>query len=185
MFDFTGQRPHVWPKHLRRLGTDEAPEESFDAWWAQHHDELAHLDPQIAEQWIYRHFDKTEFSCLPLDTLSWERRALSADDIVTHVRRELGRRLDPEWDYEQMRGLTGFPVSPVVTEFEATGSWTFPIVALSVPAGWHANRREYPDARLMLVEGHSRQRYLNAAHAQGVAPPGPHEVFVLHSPLAG
>lgn len=182
MFDFRHQPPSVWPEHLRPEGEGTVHKEHFPQWWARHSSELSHLHPQLAEQWIHRHWEGTEFRFLPLDTLTWELVLMDGEDIMRTVRREIARRLDPEFDYEQLHGLLAFEKSQTAIELD-DGTWSLPIVALATPSGWIARHAELPDERLMLVEGHQRHRYLNALHAKGIAPAGPHQVFIISSPV--
>jgi hypothetical protein len=182
MFDFREHRPPVWREDLKPLKEGTMYQEPFETWWARTQSELSHLHPRLAEQWIHRHWGGTEFRFLPLDTLRWELVTMSGEEILTTVQREISKRLDPEFDYEQLHGELGFPKSQTAIELDE-GSWHFPIVSLSTPSGWASRCEDFPDARLMLVEGHQRHRYLNALHALGKPPAGPHEMFVLHSPL--
>ncbi|PZR84758.1 MAG: hypothetical protein DI537_32130 [Stutzerimonas stutzeri] len=59
----------AWPDQLRKFGDGDHCPEAFEPWWAWHGAELAHLHPQVAEQWVHRHFDQTWFSFIPLPTL--------------------------------------------------------------------------------------------------------------------
>ncbi|MCY1083745.1 hypothetical protein [Archangium lansingense] len=64
------------------------------------------------------------------------------------------------------------------------GTWDYPIVVLETPSG--IRRREGPARgdRFLLIEGHQRTRYLNVLAHRGVRT-GPHQVFVLQSPITG
>lgn len=55
------------------------------------------------------------------------------------------------------------------------------MVLLSTPNGIVVGGQVLPQVRLVIVEGHQRHRYLNALHALGMAPSGPHEVLILSS----
>jgi hypothetical protein len=182
MFEFRTYRASAWPEHLRPLGEGTVEKETFEAWWARHSAELGHLHPMLVEQWVYRHWDGTDFQFLPLDTLRWDLVVVEGEQILRSVRREIARNLDPDFDYEQLQGLTHFEKSETAIELDA-GTWIYPIIALSTPSGWIARHAELPDERLMLVEGHQRHRYLNALHAKELAPSGSHQVFIIHSPL--
>jgi hypothetical protein len=144
--------------------------EPFTTWWARNEDQVGHLHPQLAEQWVYRHWADTEFSFLPLDSLTWELHEMAGAEILLRIRREIAKRLDPEFDYEQLQGLGGFGKAQTAEELDE-GTWAYPIVALSTPTGWvtrdlmHPHGLiELPNERLMLLEGHQRHRYLNALH---------------------
>lgn len=182
MFDFRSHRPSVWPVHLRPKGEGTGHQEAFSPWWERHKEELNHLHPQLAEQWIYRHWGGTEFTFLPIESLKWELVAMAGEEILSSIRREISRCLEPDFDYDQFQGDLGFEKSPTAVELDE-GTWPFPIVALSTPSGWRARHADLPDERLMLVEGHQRHRYLNALHHKGLAPPGPHDVFIIKSPV--
>lgn len=184
MLDFRRSRPSVWPEHLKPEGEGSIHKESFEPWWARHAPELAHIHPQLAEQWIHRHWGDTEFDFLPLETLAWELVTLSGEEILASVTREVARNLDPEFDYEQFQGMQGFPKAQTAIELDE-GSWRLPIVTLSTPSGWLARRGPLPGERLMLLEGHQRHRYLNALHALAMPPKGPHQMFIVQSPVVG
>lgn len=187
MLDLRTVGRRIWPKHLRPRG-EGVGKEDFGGWWERNLRELRHLHPQLAEQWLYRHWDDTEFAFLPIDTLEWELVELSGDAILTDVRREISKRLDPEFDYEQFQGCHGFPKAHTAIDLDR-GTWEYPIVALSTPSGWITRELSHPHdwtglptARLMLLEGHQRHRYLNALHHRGTPPEGLHRVFVVRSP---
>src|SRR5688572_4769232 len=74
-------------EHLKPVGTIE--KEAFAPWWDRHGRELAHLHPQLAEQWIHRHWGDTEFMFLPIDTLRWELAEMEGEEILASVRREI------------------------------------------------------------------------------------------------
>lgn len=180
--------PRVWPKHLQPVGDNSFEKEPFERWWARNATEVRHLHPQLAEQWVYRHWDYTDFAFLPLDTLEWDLVEMEGEEILAKVRREISKRLDPDFDYTQFQGPRGHKTETARDLDE--GTWTFPIVALATPTGWITRRHEHPhdevelhDERLMLLEGHQRHRYLNALHHRGTPPKGPHRVFVVRSPV--
>lgn len=188
MLDFRTAGPRVWPPHLQPIGDNSADKESFAAWWGRNESEIGHLHPQLAEQWVYRHWDYTEFAFLPLETLSWQLRQMEGGEVLANVRREISKQLDPEWDYHQFQG-EGKEKTQTAQELDQ-GTWAHPIVALSTPSGWVTRSREHPhdfielpQERLMLLEGHQRHRYLNALHWRGTPPRGPHQVFVVSSPV--
>src|SRR4051794_32244934 len=107
MFDFTFQRAPVWPESLKPFGEGEIDKEPFSAWWERHGPALAHLHPQLAEQWVHRHWFYSEFAFLPLDTLTWELVSMTGEDILANVQREISPQMDPEWDYEAFQGRHG------------------------------------------------------------------------------
>lgn len=189
MLDLRRVGPRVWPEELEPIGDESFEKEAFESWWERNFMQVGHLHPQLAEQWIYRHWRHTEFTFLPLESLTWELIEMSGDEILLKVRREISKELNPEFDYEQFQSPDGAGKSETARDLDK-GTWTYPIVALCTPSGWitrspvHPHQSiPLPDERLMLVEGHQRHRYLNALHHRGTPPPGPHAVFVIHSPL--
>jgi hypothetical protein len=189
MLDMRAAGPSVWPQHLQPVDDDSARKETFASWWERNLAEIGHLHPLLAEQWIYRHWRHTDFAFLPLDSLEWDLVEMSGEEFLENVRREISKRLDPEFDYEQFQGRHGWGKTATARDLDS-GTWTYPIVALSTPSGWTTQSDkhphdpvELPDERLMLLEGHQRHRYLNALHHRGTPPPGPHRVFVVRSPV--
>jgi hypothetical protein len=62
------------------------------------------------------------------------------------------------------------------------GTWTIPPIVLETPKGFAFNQKTYPYARLLLVEGSKRYRYLNALHRKRLHT-GLHQFFVISSQL--
>ena len=89
-----------WPDHLRPFGEGGADKESFSNWWSRNREELAHLPPDLCEQWIFRHWQHSPFTFLSLGGLSWERRTYDGDDLLRSVYRAFGGDLEPQFDYE-------------------------------------------------------------------------------------
>ncbi len=189
MLDLRAVGPRVWPKHLQPLHDDSFHKEAFANWWERNQGEIGHLHPLLAEQWIYRHWRYTEFAFLPLGSLEWDLLEMTGNEILEKVRREISKQLDPDFDYEQFQGGDGWGKTETARDLDR-GTWTYPIIALSTPSGWITQNAEHPhdaveltDERLMLLEGHQRHRYLNALHHRGTPPAGPHQVFVVRSPV--
>jgi hypothetical protein len=167
----------IWPESLRPAGLDTFERESFDSWWSKHRNELANLHSLIAEQWIYRHWDESCFSFLPLNTLAWETRMASSEDFLYQVNLFFGGPVDAEHDYKV------FHDNQLQTAKNwANETWTIPPIVLETPRGFVFNRKTYPDTRLLLVEGSKRYRYLNALHKKYLHT-GLHKFFVIRSPL--
>lgn len=188
MLDLRKVGPRVWRQHTQPIDDDTFHKEPFEHWWKRNIDEVGHLHPQLAEQWVYRHWRYTDFAFLPLETLEWEIVQMEGEEILERVRREISKQLDPEFDYEQFQGQVGSDKTETARDLDS-GTWTYPIVALWTPTGWVTRSSEHPhdpvalaDERLMLLEGHQRHRYLNALHHRGTPPAGPHQVFVVRSP---
>lgn len=109
---------------------------------------------------------------------------MSGPDLLASVHRAWGEELDPEFDYDtfQRRGGTDRHATALALD---AGTWDYPMVLLSTPFGVIDGGNPLPDVRLVIVEGHQRHRYLNALHALGRAPAGPHETIVLTTPIIG
>ncbi|MEZ5996408.1 MAG: hypothetical protein R3C25_11740 [Hyphomonadaceae bacterium] len=170
----------AWPAALKPIGEGKFDQEPFDAWWARHGHALSHLHPQIAEQWIHRHWTYSHFSFLPLDELASREESWDSGTIVRDVMRygHDGCDYTPDFDYRtfQRRGEADRHATAVALD---AGTWDYPIVVLETPNGFIDARRPRPDARFVLIEGHQRMRYLNALHTRGHTPLGPHRIFVL------
>jgi hypothetical protein len=172
---------------LQPIDDDSFHKETFIRWWDRNHGEIGHLHPLLAEQWVYRHWCYTDFAFLPLQSLEWDLLEMSGEEILDKIRREISKQLDPEFDYGQFQGR-GVEKTETARDLDS-GTWTYPIVALSTPSGWITRSDQHPHGpvelpreRLMLLEGHQRHRYLNALHHRGTPPLGPHRVFVVKSP---
>ncbi len=187
MLDLRRRWECVWDCGLRPVGHNGddgiAAKEPFAAWWARHAEALAHLHPQIAEQWIYRHWSDSYMAFLPLPALTWRREHWDADRILRDVRLEFGGPMDAGYDYHAMNSSDGF--GPISTARALnTGTWDMPLLALSTPNGVRSLDGDLPEVRFVVAEGAKRMRYLNALRARSEAP-GPHEVLILESPDAG
>ncbi len=173
----------IWPQALRPNGHDTSEKESFESWWAKHKRTLPNICKPIAEQWIYRHWDNSPFSFLPLDTLTWETRTYSSEDFLANVHFFFGSPAEAEWDYKVFHGENNGDGMPLQTAKDwVNGTWSFPPVVLDTRNGFRCTTGDFPCTRLLLVEGSKRYRYLNALHYRGTSG-GPHEFFLIHSPL--
>jgi len=181
-FDLDHVPETTWPPELAPLGEDSARKESFDSWWERNDAVLAHLPPDLAEQWIHRHWLHSPFRFLPLEKLTWERRIWDGESLLSAVYRAWGGPLSPQFDYKTFQRGGGSDRLPTAVALDG-GTWDFPMVLLATPSGVIDLGVAHPDARLVIVEGHQRHRYLNALHALDRAPAGPHETIILHSPL--
>ena len=188
MLDLLTVGPRARPDHLRPIGDNTAAKESFGTWWTRNQSEIGHLHPQLVEQWVYRHWDSTDFAFLPLETLKWELVEMDGEEILARVQREISKALNPEFDYHQFQGTHEMEKAHTARDLDQ-GTWEYPIVALSTPSGWLTRSEkhphdcvELPQERLMLLEGHQRHQYLNALHWRCTPPEGPHRVFIVRSP---
>ena len=156
--------------------------ESFAAWWERNGGSLGHLPSDLCEQWIYRHWTNSPFDFLPLDTLSWSRASWSGEQVLASVYRAWGGELEPSFDYATFQGKGGDDRLHTAVALDA-GTWDYPMVLLSTPPGVINLGEDRPDVQYVIVEGHQRHRYLNALHALGRPPIGPHQVIILRTPL--
>jgi hypothetical protein len=51
----------VWDETLEPVGEGTPVKETFSSWWDRYKSRLGNLHPEIAEQWIYRHWTKSPF----------------------------------------------------------------------------------------------------------------------------
>lgn len=102
--------------------------------------------------------------------------------MLDSIFRAWGGELHPQFDYDAFQGNGGSDRTATAVALDG-GTWDFPMVLLSTPSGVVNEGVERPKVRLVVVEGHQRHRYLNALHALGKGPAGPHETIILHSPL--
>lgn len=181
MLELRNRLEERWDADLLRLGDDSFHPEVFETWWERVEDRLGHLDPQIAEQWVYRHFRYTRFRFLPLQDLTWRRETWSTEEYLRQVHLEWGGPAEPIHDYQAFNGAAAIAVHPTVNGW-TQGTWDFPPVVLATPYGVRSYDGEMPDVRFLVVEGSKRYRYLNALHHRGEQT-GPHELFLLQSPV--
>ncbi len=181
-FDLDHLPATAWPDALRPVDESTYAKEPFYAWWLRNRERLAHLPADLCEQWIYRHWTHSPFSFLPLDDLAWERRLWSGDALLASIHRAWGGELHPQFDYETFQRRGGVDRHPTAVALDQ-GTWDYSMVLLSTPFGVIDGGDVLPAIQLVIVEGHQRHRYLNALHALGRAPPGPHETIVLSTPL--
>lgn len=174
----------VWAEHLKPRGEGTLEKETFDRWWSRNGVELAHLPAVLCEQWIYRHWTHSPFTFLPLETLVWRQESVSGEELLGSVHRAFGGEPNPQFDYETFQRRGGADRHRTAVALDS-GSWDHPMVLLSTPNGIVDVDSTHTAVRLVIVEGHQRHRYLNALHALGRPPAGPHEVIILRSPEVG
>ena len=180
-FDLTRAYESQWPIELRPVGEGTIEKEAFGEWWIRHSDRLAHLPPDLCEQWIHRHWMYSPFKFLPLETLQWERQKWEGDKLLSAIYRSLGGELNPKYDYKVFQRKGGENHHPTALALDA-GTWDYPMILLSTPNGIIESGYLKADVRLVIVEGHQRHRYLNALHFLDQQPDGPHEVIIISSP---
>lgn len=182
MLDLRQRRECVWDDELRPIGEGEIEKEPFAAWWARHGSTLGHLEPRIAEQWVYRHWSNSYMSFLDLTPLQWRLESWTGDQILAQAHMEFGGPFDANHDDEVFNGGHGFGPNQTARAMNA-GTWDMPLLLLDTPSGIQSFVSDLPDVRFVVAEGSKRMRYLYAQRARG-AGEGPHDVFILSSPQA-
>lgn len=180
MIDLT-QRDFVWDSALEPVGMDTFDKEPFTAWWERNQGKLSHLHPQICEQWVYRHWNHSHYSFLPLEKLSWRLEDWKTEEILNQtgifdqglISDEGHTYCSPAFDYEMIQN----EYEPSRT-MDITGTWNIPILVLHSPSGFIFEKGPRPDVRYWLIEGHKRIRYLNALVHHG-KPSATHFLYLL------
>ena len=181
MFKIDQKYGCCWPDVLKPIGEGTLGKEAFAQWWARNRRNLPGLPADLCEQWIFRHWTNSPFTFLPLDSLIVEREQWEGDDLLKSIYRAFGGELSPQFDYETFQRQGGDDRHQTAKALD-TGTWDYPMVLLSTPAGVMDSDDPHPHVRYVIVEGHQRHRYLNALHALGNPPTGPHEVLILSYP---
>lgn len=167
---------------MRPIGEGDFNKEPFEAWWARWGETLAHLDPRIAEQWIYRHWCHSYMAFLELAPLKWRLESWPGDRILSDVHLEFGGPMVADHDFKAFNGEGGFgPIS--TARAMNTGTWDMPLLALETPNGIRSVDGDLGQVRYVVAEGSKRMRYLNALTHRGEGQ-GPHELFILTTPQA-
>ncbi|KZK81226.1 hypothetical protein PsAD13_04175 [Pseudovibrio sp. Ad13] len=171
----------VWPDNLQPEGYGELCIEDFAGWWDRNYEFLKNLPETCAEQWVYRHWQDSVASFIPLEDLQCKEELWPAMDFVTKVGTVRGNEaLNPTHDFEVFSGQkTGEKLLTARALDE--GSWDYPVVVLETPSGFIDCTGEHIDTPYFLIEGHKRRRYLNALLHRG-ASLSEQKVFVLHAP---
>ena len=167
-----------WPEELMPVGEGEDEKESFDLWWTRNENQLSNLHPQVAEQWVYRHWQNSPFFGIKLEQLTCKLERWDSKRILDHVLMLSGPdQLIPMHDYAAFnREYYDHQTSTALDK----GTWDYPIVVLSTPEGVMYEKGEFPDERCVLIEGHQRLRYFNALfHLHGDRLHQDHELFIL------
>lgn len=179
MLNLLNDRKENWPDSLRPIGEGELEKEPFEDWWVRHGAELKNLHPQIAEQWVYRHWTWAHFKFLELRRITWSVQRFSTIDFLNNVHLEFGGPADSEYDYRVFMGDGAIGGKKTLTaENWQDGTWTIPPVVLATPQGIIGHEGRSPSVKMVLVEGSLRYRWLNALHERGVET-GPHDIYVL------
>lgn len=176
MLDIRGHSV-AWDEALAPRDISQWDREPFAEWWARCQGRLSNLHPQIAEQWIHRHWTLSGDTWLPLESLHWRLEQWSTERILGEVYIR-DWHLDPEHDYKV---FNAYGETPTAAPMNAKGTWDYPLLTLETPSGVRTHGGELPHVRYLLIEGHSRYRYLNALAVRGRAA-AQHEVFILTAP---
>jgi len=165
----------VWDEALKPNDEGTWETEPFSSWWERCAAGLGHLHPQIAEQWVYRHWTNSPFKNLPLERLRWRLEEWETPKILSdvHVRDGFGP-FEAALDFK----ILGTNEIEPYKSLRSMCTWSCPIVVIDTPDGVHDHGEDIPNVRYCLVEGHQRVRYLNAlAKHSRVA--SSHKVYVL------
>lgn len=172
----------AWPDELQPFRPNEYDKEPFQSWWNRCHTRLVHLPQAVCEQWIYRHWEETGYSFLPLEYLSCQLDQWETDRILASIgiwdegliTDEGHKYCSAAWDYEVVREKGGEPLETM----EKAGTWNIPIIVLHSESGFDTFRGPRPDIHYWLIEGHKRIRCLNAlVHYGNLA--DNHQLYIL------
>lgn len=75
----------AWSPQLRPIGEGTFDRETFDQWWRKAKPFIPHLHPQIAEQWIYKHWTNSPYCYLPLQNLEWRCEEWKTEAIFKEI----------------------------------------------------------------------------------------------------
>lgn len=179
MLELRHRNADAWPAELRPKGDGGFDPEGFEAWWERNSGQLGNLHPQIAEQWLHRHYSSTRYRFLDLRQLTWREERWTTAEFMASVHLEFGGPADPDHDYEAFQKGGGW--GPLLTaQGWREGSWDVPVMILETPRGVRSYDGDLPDVRFLVIEGSKRYRYLNALVHRGEET-GPHSLFVLRS----
>ena len=91
----------VWDEALEPVGEGTPVKETFSSWWDRYKSLLGNLHPEIAEQWIYRHWAKSPFKNLQLERLRWRLEEWKSSKILSdiHIRDGFGS-FNPDWGFQ-------------------------------------------------------------------------------------
>src|SRR6266566_4036496 len=123
-----------WPgaRDCVHVARKPGKKEPFEIWWGRHSDRLRSLHPQIAEQWIYRHWRHSPFCHLELDRIRWRSEKWATRRLLTEV-----IRADPsdeeafDYDWALYRDRDMEPARTIRT----IGTWDIPIIVIAAPNG--------------------------------------------------
>lgn len=171
----------VWPPELEKLENEQDPwhPETFGAWRVRTKHLTGELPAEVCEQWMYRHFGQSPMQFLDLRRLSCDEVTWSPEQFLAQVGTIYGNEpMDPVHDLAVFSrpGVGGRKLA--TAEALDEGAWDYAPIILHVPGGYICPKGEHVQRDYLLIEGHSRHRYLNALIHHGHKLP-PQRVFVL------
>ncbi|RYG92489.1 MAG: hypothetical protein EON58_18585 [Alphaproteobacteria bacterium] len=168
---------------MQPLGEGSLEKEAFEDWWGRWSSTLSNLHPQIAEQWLYRHWCHSYMAFLDLAPITWRVEHWLGDDILSQVWLEFGGPMVPDHDYKAFNGPHGFGPNSTARAMNRDGTWDMPLLVLETPNGIISETGDLPNIRFVVAERSKRMRYLNALRHRGDGI-GPHAMFILATPEA-
>lgn len=171
----------AWSENLKPMGYGDLHVEDFASWWGRNGENLKNLPEALAEQWVFRHWQDSVISFIPIEGLQCREEAWPSIDFITKVGTVRGNEpLEPEHDFEVFSGRKTGEMLQTAKALDK-GHWDYPLVVIETPEGFIDCIGEHINTPYFLVEGHKRRRYLNALLHREVAVDG-QKVFVLQSP---
>lgn len=152
MLDLRHRRECVWDPNMRPIGEGDLDKETFADWWQRWGLRLAHLDPRIAEQWIYRHWAHSYMAFLELAPLAWRLETWAGVQILSDVHMEFGGPMEADHDYKVFNGYRGFGPNATARPMNE-GTWDIPLLVLETPSGIRSHVGDLPDVRYLVAEG--------------------------------
>ncbi|KXJ63098.1 hypothetical protein AXY46_03525 [Achromobacter xylosoxidans] len=155
----------VWPPELERLEDERDPwkPETFAEWRKRTQGLTGELPDEVCEQWIYRHYSHSPMQFLELNRLSCDEETWTPEQFLARVGTISGNEpMDPVHDLAAYSkpGLGG--KKHATAEALDKGAWDYAPIVLHVPGGYICPKGEHVQKDYLLIEGHSRHRYLNA-----------------------
>lgn len=160
----------TWPADWRRRGGGTDPDESFADWFARLDGQLPDLHAEAYEQWVYKHWDQSDYFGLPLARMTSALTSMSTENILRDVGVAPGSWGDPDRNVHSdihrvhldlLRRRTE-PVNSMMT----LGTWNFPLLVIRSSSGFRYKSRSFRSP-LWLIEGHYRLRCLKVLSTEG------------------
>lgn len=150
-------------KHLDCWGVKHiaphSPGEPFESWFARVKSQVPHLPRCVAESWVHRNWESSEYDWLPLQCLRFERHMWSVQQVLG-----VTEGVEPDWARPWSQGLASGDWAHAPTWLGRymleNRTWPVPIIVLDNRAGFSGPDGE-PLARHHLLEGHMRYAYFH------------------------